>query len=327
MVGGARHLAPESMTIVRVSAYIVALTLLLTAGGGAAAQSLYKYRGESGEWIYADRPSSGGRVTETRYLESHRSEAGITVTREFIGRTVRLTAHNEFYAPVEIAVEIQLIRGLQYPHPDETFRWVLPPRSDTTLLTLEMLEDGSTPSLQYQFEYLAGEPNARHQPTGAYRAPFAIARSYSVTQAFPRVATHTSADSYYAIDVAMPVGTGIFAAREGVVFDVAASNFRGGLDPQRDGLAAIVICILHDDGTYALYAHLNTNTIRVRPGDRVRRGEYIADSGNTGFSSEPHLHFAVLRNTGMRTESVPVDFTGATANSVIPASGMLLTAY
>jgi murein DD-endopeptidase MepM/ murein hydrolase activator NlpD len=195
------------------------------------------------------------------------------------------------------------------------------------LLTLEMLEDGSTPSLQYQFEYLAGEPNARHQPTGAYRAPFAIARSYSVTQAFPRVATHTSADSYYAIDVAMPVGTGIFAAREGVVFDVAASNFRGGLDPQRDGLAAIVICILHDDGTYALYAHLNTNTIRVRPGDRVRRGEYIADSGNTGFSSEPHLHFAVLRNTGMRTESVPVDFTGATANSVIPASGMLLTAY
>ena len=40
---------------------------------------------------------------------------------------------------------------------------------------------------------------------------------------------------------------------------------------------------MHDDGTYAIYAHLNTNTIRVRPGDRVRRGQYIADSGNTGF--------------------------------------------
>ena len=327
MVGDARHSAPESTAIIRVSTYLAALTLLLTAGGIAAAQSLYKYRGESGEWIYADRPSIGDRITETRYLGSRQSEAEITVTREFVGRTVQLTAHNEFHAPVEITLKIQDIRGLQYPHPDEKYHWVLPPRSDTRLLTLDMLEDGSTPLLQYQFEYLAGEPNARHRPTGAYRVPFAIASSYTVTQAFPRVATHTAADSYYAVDVAMPVGTGIFAAREGIVFDVAASNFRGGLDPQRDGLAAIVICILHDDGTYALYAHLNTNTIRVRPGDRVRRGEHIANSGNSGLSSGPHLHFAVLRNAGMHIESVPVDFAGATASNVIPASGMQLTAY
>ena len=88
-----------------------------------------------------------------------------------------------------------------------------------------------------------------------------------------------------------------------------------------------MVRILHDDGTYAIYAHLNTNTIRVKPGDRVERGQYIADSGNTGYSSGPHLHFAVVRNVGLRVESVPVTFLGANSVTVIPASGNLLTAY
>jgi murein DD-endopeptidase MepM/ murein hydrolase activator NlpD len=96
---------------------------------------------------------------------------------------------------------------------------------------------------------------------------------------------------------------------------------------QRDGPAANVVRILHDDGTYAVYAHLNTNTIRVRPGDRVERGDYIADSGNTGYSSGPHLHFAVVRNVGMRIESVPITFLGANLQGVPPVSGALLTAY
>jgi len=125
----------------------------------------------------------------------------------------------------------------------------------------------------------------------------------------------------------MPIGTDIMAARGGVVFDVAASNFSGGLDPERDGPRANVVRILHDDGTYAIYAHLNTNTIRVKPGDRVERGEYIADSGNTGFSSGPHLHFAVVRNAGMRIESVPVLFYGQNAERIVPATGAFLTAY
>ena len=63
-----------------------------------------------------------------------------------------------------------------------------------------------------------------------------------------------------------------------------------------DGPRANVVRVLHDDGTMALYVHLNWNTIRVVPGQRVRRGEYLADSGNTGFTTGPHLHFVVQRN-------------------------------
>ncbi len=85
--------------------------------------------------------------------------------------------------------------------------------------------------------------------------------------------------------------------------------------------------IMHDDGTYAIYAHLQLDTVRVKPGQRVARGEYIANSGNTGFSSGPHLHFAVLRNVGLRSESVPVTFAGPGGVGVTPRSGQALTAY
>jgi len=160
-----------------------------------------------------------------------------------------------------------------------------------------------------------------------YRVPFALARDFQITQAYPAAQTHNTMDSVYAVDLSMPIGTDIFAARGGTVIDVTGTNFRGGLDRERDAPAANVVRILHDDGTYAVYAHLNWNSIRVRAGEKVERGEYIADSGNTGYSSGPHLHFAVIRNAGMQSVSVPVRFEGANSSTVVPATGNSLTAY
>ena len=195
------------------------------------------------------------------------------------------------------------------------------------MLELDISANGRPPAIEYEFQYVIGDPESVHRPETAYRAPFAISSDYRITQAYPDVNTHNTLDSFYAVDFAMPIGTDIFAARAGTVFKIAADNYTSGLDPARDGPSANVVQILHDDGTYAVYAHLNWNSIRVRPGDRVARGEYIADSGNTGFSSGPHLHFAVIRNVGMRAESVPVRFEGADASAVVPSSGNVLTAY
>jgi murein DD-endopeptidase MepM/ murein hydrolase activator NlpD len=319
MDGGARRSVREIA--------LVALVLLL-AGSFSAADELYKYRGPDGEWIYSDRPPDDERVVEIRQFEGVTTDGpDVSVTHTIEGRAVELVAHNQSYAPVEMLVTIRTIQGMEFPDPDQELRWVVPPRSDYSLLSLPLLENTTQPFLEYQYQYLAGDPNARHRPRHAYRAPFAISTDHPVTQAFPQVATHTTRDSHYAVDVAMPIGTDIMAARGGVVFDVATSNFRGGLDPVKDGPKANVIRILHDDGTYAIYAHLNTNSIRVRPGDRVERGQYIADSGNTGFTSGPHLHFAVVRNVGMQIESLPILFLGQNSETIVPAAGKPLTAY
>lgn len=46
-------------------------------------------------------------------------------------------------------------------------------------------------------------------------------------------------------------------------------------------------------GNYAFYAHLQPGSLRVKPGDKVRRGQVLGLVGNTGNSTEPHLHFHI----------------------------------
>jgi biotin carboxyl carrier protein len=64
-----------------------------------------------------------------------------------------------------------------------------------------------------------------------------------------------------------------------------------------------------DDGRFALYAHLQTGSVRVHPGDRVRRGDVLGLVGNTGNSTEPHLHFHVMdRPSPLVSDGLPYTF-------------------
>lgn len=326
--GGLKMVGDEQTLVPKRGFYfpsmLLAAALLLT--GVATAQTLYKYRGENGEWIFADRPPEDGQQVETRSVQGRIDRAGLTVDHAFNGAGLTFTARNRFYAPMEVAIEFENIIGVEYPHPDQELRWVIPARSELDLLDLNSLGEPAAPAVRYRYAYLPGDPDA--QPTGeaSYRVPFSVGASYLVTQTYPDSVTHITRDSMYAIDVAMPIGTDIVAARGGIVFYVASTNFKGGPDAREYADLANVVRILHDDGTFAVYAHLNWNTIRVRPGDRVQAGQYIADSGNSGFTSGPHLHFAVQRNMGMRVDSLPIAFRGANSANIVPSTGGRLTA-
>ena len=56
MAGSANPLVPDRTAAWCLPAFVVALALVTWAGETAESQSLYKYRGENGEWIYSDRP-------------------------------------------------------------------------------------------------------------------------------------------------------------------------------------------------------------------------------------------------------------------------------
>ena len=93
-------------------------------------------------------------------------------------------------------------------------------------------------------------------------------------------------------------GDDILAVTDGWIADVRdgmAENVPNVLPPPDISTAAgnYVVEAL-DDGRFALYAHVQPGSLRVRPGDRVRRGDVLALVGNTGNSSMPHLHFHVM---------------------------------
>ena len=88
------------------------------------------------------------------------------------------------------------------------------------------------------------------------------------------------------------------------------------------GSLANFIVILHSDGTTGEYFHLAQGSSVVRAGERVVRGQLIARSGNTGFTTVPHLHFGVYRaDQSGATRAIAVRFATSRGTIVTPRVG------
>lgn len=145
------------------------------------------------------------------------------------------------------------------------------------------------------YQFSIGDPNAVHDPSAIYRLPFKDGQAITVGQVWGgKIITHTTPASRYAVDFVVPIDTPLVAARKGRVVDIDQNFTDGGTDPL---LKANHVMILHEDGTLGLYSHLAANRIAVSFGEWVDAGTLIGYSGNTGYSTGPHLHFAVLTNT------------------------------
>lgn len=105
------------------------------------------------------------------------------------------------------------------------------------------------------------------------------------------------------------------ASWAGLAYMIAEGIGRGLLGPNRV-LGNHVVLGLDPHG-YALVAHLRGGSVRVAPGDRVRAGEQVAECGNTGNSSEPHVHFQVMDH---RARSWPRDCPSASPATTSTAS-------
>ena len=299
--------------------------LCLLGVDGLAADGLYKYRDAEGNWVYTDRQPDAVSEYEQMPLADSVSPPVVRVERRTAEGGVELVADNACFCPAEVAVRLLEpvnVMGLE----GESVRQVIPARRETVLAVLKPVDWDQPMSFGHEYRAVLGELDVEHEPEEAYRAPFALARQFRVTQAYPLHVTHVDPSSAYAVDFAMPVGTQIYAARAGTVIEVASQYFEASTDAKK-AARANVVRVLHADGTMALYAHLNWDSIRVRPGQIVERGEYIADSGNTGFSTGPHLHFAVIRNAGLRLESLPVRFAAASGAAAAPVAGQMLAAH
>jgi len=137
-----------------------------------------------------------------------------------------------------------------------------------------------------------------------YRLPWPEGLSFMFTQVSNgRITTHFTKSTLHAVDIAMPAGVPVLAARAGVVESL---EMRHGASDSEEPLTfeGNLVRVRHDDGSIAIYAHLSHDTAAVVAGEPVALGQLLAYSGSTGDAAEPHLHFAVLRGD----ESIPVRF-------------------
>ena len=141
---------------------------------------------------------------------------------------------------------------------------------------------------------------------GANPSPYLMSGGLiDISQGFHGEASHHDALNAYAIDFALLLGTPVLAARNGIVMEVIDGNPDLGGSKATDLDNANLIRIVHDDDSMAVYGHLLEGSATVKPGQWVAAGTVIAQSGNSGFSHGPHLHFAVQINTGMQLISIP----------------------
>lgn len=114
----------------------------------------------------------------------------------------------------------------------------------------------------------------------------------------PAIGTFTSGfggrwgSFHYGIDIANAIGTPIYAVTDGVVEDAGPASGFG-----------LWVVLRHPDGSHSVYGHVNRMFVKV--GQRVRAGQEIAEIGNRGESTGPHLHFEIWRPDGTKINPLP----------------------
>jgi len=195
-----------------------------------------------------------------------------------------------------------------------------PPNRITEAFLLGPVDPDKQWSYSYVNHFTVGSINATHDDSVVYCLPYQPGTECKVTQGYNGSYSHSGADQF-AIDWKMPCGTPVHAARAGVVVKVRVDSNVGGPDRKFENCANYIL-IRHSDGTVANYAHLSKDGSRVKPGQVVDAGDLIGYSGNTGFTSGPHLHFSVFKTkSGKQRVSIPVKFQTGNLASTSLAEG------
>lgn len=221
------------------------------------------------------------------------------------GRFVSVILENRLAYDVTVKLTIRSRNArIQWLRPEtETYR----PSSETEVARISAAEPNGRYAWQARFHWTKGSTRAQHDEDAIYHLPYRKGTSCKVTQGHNGKLSHHGPDRY-AVDFAMKEGTLVCAARAGIVVDLRESSDVGGpRKSYRDH--SNFVSIAHADGTIGEYYHLKQDGVLVKIGQAVAAGEVIARSGDTGYSTHPHLHFGVYSAlNATEIQSHPVTF-------------------
>lgn len=182
----------------------------------------------------------------------------------------------------------------------------LKPQQDTTIST-NWTE--AVPEISFGAEY--GDPSIPVKDVPV-EFPVSRKRDIRILQGFHGSFSHDHDMSRFALDFSLPVGDTLYAAASGYVVEVVEGYKYGGKDESWIEFGNKIIFYNPASNRFFLYSHLVQNGSFVSRGEYIEAGQPIGLSGNTGFSTKPHLHFAVLAADKLRDglTSIPFDFVG-----------------
>lgn len=300
------------------------LLLFVLVSGGATAKKLYKFQDKNGVWHYGDKPPDTEQEVEVRQLKPARTQR-VRLEKHGDKRHPFFYAVNQYPGPIELEVDWEDHENV-VATPPLPQRFIVGPGESADLFDIQTTVATRASRFTLQYRYMIGKPLANYASQNPYLPPIAPGSRFQITQAFSGKFSHQDEQNRYAVDIVMPVGTPIYAARGGVVLEVENDYFKSGTQ-QAYANKANSIRILHDDSSMAIYAHLQLEKAQVHPGLQVSAGELIGYSGNTGFTTGPHLHFAIQINQDMKLVSVPFQFIDVNGQISEPQQGTWLEGF
>ena len=179
-------------------------------------------------------------------------------------------------------------------------------------------------SLNSSYSWSIGNYSSKHNDNYLYKLPYLNGTKHMVSQGFNGYFSHKG-NSLYAVDFAMKIGTKIYASRDGIVVKTKSDGYTHG---DRSYIKeANFITIKHKDGTYGKYVHLKQNGVKVKVSQKVKRGQFIGLSGNTGYTNGPHLHFIVFKGKSYNSrQSIKIKFISKNGIIKEPIRGKSYTA-
>ena len=294
------------------------IVLLFFAQSNVCYPQVYKYQDQQGRWHFSDKkPAIASNLLE---LVKTIPSAKAKKTKPYFdikqaNGKLAYIAHN----PLLIHVQC-FLRDAETNKKITTK--VLPPLSSATLFK----QQNSLLKRPVKFHYVAGNPDTSPDNVPIL-PPFTDYKPMKISQGFNGKFSHNQVGNRYAVDIGMPVGTKITAVKEGIVIRAKDDYAYAGVSSPFFFDKANFIEILHVDGSYAMYAHLLLGGVKVNVGDKISAGQLIGLSGNTGYSTGPHLHFVIRHNDKGKIRSLPFKFLQKNKTAVTPEEGTWLLPY
>lgn len=228
---------------------------------------------------------------------------------EDIDNGKRHYVRNLIAGPLQFELRFERATGVE-ADPTLPLRVIVPALAEKRVLDVRIARGAREADFAITGEAVPGQPGATQSAAARYVIPFKAGQRWVLDQGFEGEFSHRDVQSRYALDFAVDEGTPVLASRAGVVMHVRDDFEISGQSRAEFAERSNVVRVLHADGTMAIYAHLSPHSALARIGQAVEVGTPLGLSGNTGYSTGPHLHFAVQRNAGMKLESIVFDMDG-----------------